>query len=282
MKTMTMRWLRHSGYCYIILLLFIENSWCDNISNVNVSIQHPARLSLGERVTVSFDYSTNYSGGFRIFVRPMTKGSLSPNYAAHPSEIYNARRGKASGFFTISKGNVTVDHIRIQIVASNGNNLFTKFVPAKLHFSNNPMNALPVMKVVDEPMLKMTNPNIPPSDKKEKRTILPNGNVEISYPDGSRKILYDGGFTIIFPDGKEQKSSYMSVQIDTPPMLPAEQSIVEWLNAINEHLLSTIQKLVDQDETAMNYYIQKENQATSNLYEKMRLRTAYIDRLLTK
>ena len=74
----------------------------------------------------------------------------------------------------------------------------------------------------------------------------------------------------------------MSVQIDTPPMLPAEQSIVEWLNAINEHLLSTIQKLVDQDETAMNYYIQKENEATSNLYEKMRLRTAYIDRLLTK
>ena len=63
-------------------------------------------------------------------------------------------------------------------------------------------------------------------------------------------------------------------------MLPTEQSIVDWLEMINENLLSTIGVLVDGDQNAVNYYVQKENSTTVNLYEKMQLRTAYIDRLL--
>ena len=58
-----MRRLRILGSCLIFLYLAFNSSWADNINNVDVSVQFPARLSLGERVTVSFNYSTIHSEG---------------------------------------------------------------------------------------------------------------------------------------------------------------------------------------------------------------------------
>ena len=158
--------LKFPLFYLIALLIFTGTSWGDNITNVNISIQFPASLSLGERITVSFNYSTNYNKGVRIFVRPMTNGSLSPNYAAHPSTTYNLRNGNGSGFFTISKGDITVDNIRITIVSTAGTVLFTKIVPVELHFSDNPI------RVIDKSKLPVLEPKSEPVNARVKRNIL--------------------------------------------------------------------------------------------------------------
>ena len=272
--------------CFIALILVSGRAWSDNISNVKVSVNRPAHLSLGEQVKVTFNYTTNHSGSVRIFVRPMTGNTQSPNYSAHGSQVYSARRGRGRGSFTISSGNVTVDKIRINIIAANGQELFSKLVPTRLQFSKTPVKTMPILQVLGMQNYQVMGTTESPAvtetsgDAGVTRTILPNGDVEIRYPDGRRKILYAGGYKIIFPDGREQIASYMSVQVATPPTLPAEQSIVDWLEMINGKLLNTIGVLVDGDQNAVNYYVQKENSTTGNLYEKMQLRTAYIDRLL--
>jgi hypothetical protein len=67
----------------------------------------------------------------------MTKGSLTPNYAAHPSKLYPKGSGNGDGFFTISKGKVTVDQVRFQMMdKSKKKVLHEKFVPVKYTFPN--------------------------------------------------------------------------------------------------------------------------------------------------
>lgn len=277
---MEARRLNIFGLCFVALLVISGQALGDYITNVNVSIKHPAHLSHGERINVSFAYTTNYSDGVRIFVRPMTTNTTSPHYAGHSSKTYTAKKGRGRGYFTITKGDVLVDRIRIRIVTANGKERYTKYVPVKLTFSPEPVKTLPTLQVIDQP-LEIMGASKPADSGAVKRTILPNGDVEIRYPDGRRKILYEGGHTIIFPDGREQVYSYMSVQVDVPPMLPTQPSIVAWLEGMNHNLLNTIRTLVDGDQQAVDYYVRKENDKRSNLYEKIVLRTAYIDRLLT-
>lgn len=267
--------------CLVTLLFVSEQALADNISNVEVSVKHPASLSHGEKINVSFNYSTHYSGNVRIFVRPMSGKDTSPNYSAHGSKTYSAKKGKGQGSFTITKGDVTVDRIRIRIAGVDGKERYTKYVPVKLKFTNDPLKAAPPLKIVGKPMLG-TMGDVPPAGGggEVKRTILPDGSIEIRYPDGRRKILYEGGHKMIYPDGRIQVYSYLSVQVDVPPMLPSQPSIVAWLEGINQNLLNTISTLVDGNQQAVDYYVHKEGEKTANLYEKIQLRTAYIDRLL--
>lgn len=274
--------LKSLGLCCIAALFVSTQALADNITNVKVSVERLAHLSHGEQVNVSFNYATNYSGKVRIFVRPMTQNNPSPNYSAQGSKTYTAKKGRGRGGFTITKGDILVDRIRIRIVTDEGKGRYTKYVPVKLKFSKEPVKILPVLQVVDLPKLEIVGALHPAGGGGDvKRTILPDGSVEIRYPDGRRKILFEGGHKIIYPDGREQRYSYMSVQVDVPPLLPSQPSIVAWLEGMNNNLLNMIGTLVDGNQQALDYYTQKENEKTANLYEKIQLRTAYINRLLS-
>lgn len=120
----------------------------------------------------------------------------------------------------------------------------------------------------------------PQSSGISQRTILPDGTVEIRYPDGTIKRLSKSSTTIISPNGQTRKYQYYQVQPDTPPSLPSDAQTFTWLEAHNENLLVIIRSLVSNDQTAIDNYLQYEG-TSSNLYEKINKRTQTIDYLLS-
>ncbi len=87
----------------------------NDVTISSIAPTSPATLLIGEKVTISFSYNTNVSGGVRIFIRPMTGSELSENYSASPSGLYTGS-GSSSSDFTITLGNdVHVDRLRIQV-----------------------------------------------------------------------------------------------------------------------------------------------------------------------
>lgn len=113
------------------------------------------------------------------------------------------------------------------------------------------------------------------------RTILEDGTVRITYPDGTIKLIRDGGYTIIPPNGEEEIHMYSQVQPDTPPGLPRDSRIIAWLEWQNEQMLNFIKKLVGNNESAIQNYLNQENEVKKSIYEKMYLRTMTINKLIT-
>ncbi len=63
----------------------------------------------------------------RIFARPYTIGDLSPDYTAHGSPIHPAGAGSASGSFTITDGNTTVDQVRFRMTNADQSVILLEF-----------------------------------------------------------------------------------------------------------------------------------------------------------
>ncbi len=91
----------------------------------------PADLAFNERVEISFNYTTDQAGGVRIFARPFTNGSLTPNYAASGSTLYPVGNGsETSAYFTIKSGEVTVDQIRFRMTNADQSQVLLEFFRA--------------------------------------------------------------------------------------------------------------------------------------------------------
>ncbi|HVP20619.1 MAG TPA: hypothetical protein VMS73_02040 [Anaerolineaceae bacterium] len=121
---------------------FIVNAPGDDlVTNISLGPDTPNILRNNEDVTVNFSYSTTQAGGVRIFPRPYTNGSPSPNYAASGSPLYpQSATGTGSGTFTITTGKVVVDQIRFQIYDANQTTLlFDTFIPVYYLFGD-PIN----------------------------------------------------------------------------------------------------------------------------------------------
>ena len=107
------------------------------VSNITLAPDTPDVLAFDQNVDLRFNYSTQEPNGVRIWARPFTNGNLTPNYAAHGSPIYTTGSGSGSGFFTITKGTVVVDQIRIQMWDANQTVLlFEAFLPVYYRFMN--------------------------------------------------------------------------------------------------------------------------------------------------
>lgn len=100
----------------------------------------PASFANGEDVTVYLSYTTDQPAGVRIYVRPYSNGSLSPNYSANASQLYMGS-GVASGSYSIQSGTVLVDEIRIEVYNSTGSTLLRRlWVPVQHRFGNSGVN----------------------------------------------------------------------------------------------------------------------------------------------
>ncbi len=117
---------------------------------------------------------------------------------------------------------------------------------------------------------------------KVQRSISDNGTVEIRYPDGTIRRVYSCGSSITRPDGTFIPApKCLQVQPTTPPFLPADNSIIEWLDRQADRLLLMIKMLLDFDQASIDNFLNKEGNFTMNIYEKINLRSSYIDRLLS-
>ena len=90
----------------------------DLIYDVSFNLDSPNILRTSQNLTFNFKYTSNHPGGIRVFGRPVTGGSLTPNYSAHGSPIYPNGTGAGSGYFnvlSVTGGQTVVDGIRFQI-----------------------------------------------------------------------------------------------------------------------------------------------------------------------
>ncbi|MDZ7690428.1 MAG: hypothetical protein U5K69_04640 [Balneolaceae bacterium] len=198
-----------------LLMAFSGGVFAQSISITQITPSSPANLSHNEEITIHFDYDIAEPGGARIFIRPVTNGSLSPNYAASGSRVYR-RSGSSSANFTITSGNVTVDQLRVRLVSANqGELVFEFFVPVDFGFSS-PVTTLPgetnnqvPLHVIPDSLGNNTfstrTDSIPADAEIIKRTLEPDGTVEIYYTGG-----YIRGLP---PDGGE----YLYHRRETPP-----------------------------------------------------------------
>jgi hypothetical protein len=117
------------------------------ISDVVFSPQSPSTLEFGEWVTMEFKYLTNVDfpdpdqSDLFILPRPLSNGSLTPDYISTPSPLHHPWQSEGEGGFTISPqpGEVIVDQIRFQIV--NADRTIVKyefFFPVNFTFRQDP------------------------------------------------------------------------------------------------------------------------------------------------
>jgi hypothetical protein len=123
----------------------------NSVSNIRLSPNSPASLNFNDKVNVWFDYYAREE--VYIYARPMTNGSPTPNYAAHGSQLYPKGEGKGQGYFTITKGAVTVNGVRLQMMNKSQNNvLFETIVPVKYKFPKMLIATIPGQVITQIPL----------------------------------------------------------------------------------------------------------------------------------
>lgn len=113
------------------------------------------------------------------------------------------------------------------------------------------------------------------------RSILPDGRVQIRYPDG-RVVIYEAGCgsTTIFPDGTASTAMCNQVQPASMPALPDDPALQSFLEGHRDHLLEQISKLVDFRQDEIDLYLGYESANASGLLEQIQMRSRLIDKLL--
>jgi len=121
--------------CQVITPVFFHFNEHLDLTNITFDPESPAALVYGERVNLTYDYDSDVPEGIRIFPRPVTNGSLTPNYAASGSAAY-VGSGSIDAFFTITGpptqtarrgGTVEVDHVRFILQRGGTNESLTTF-----------------------------------------------------------------------------------------------------------------------------------------------------------
>ncbi|MEL6660323.1 MAG: T9SS type A sorting domain-containing protein [Bacteroidota bacterium] len=112
---------------------FSENG----VNNFQFSVdQKVASFLLEEQVNITFDYNINHSGGTRIFIRPITDGSLTPGYSASGSPVFNGTGSQTVNFRINSGINVRVDSLRVLVTNEDqSEELRIFFIPVNWYWS---------------------------------------------------------------------------------------------------------------------------------------------------
>jgi hypothetical protein len=129
------------------------------------------------------------------------------------------------------------------------------------------------------PPQQLTPPGESEQDGAVDRRILPDGSVELHYPDGTIRKLFGGGETITRPDGTVSTMLYQNAQPATPPTAPPDSAHANWLDAENERLLGIMRTLVGNDEPSIQNYLEREG-ADRTVYERIDARTQAVDWLV--
>lgn len=135
------------------------------------------------------------------------------------------------------------------------------------------------IRVLEPPQLQPPAPQAH-DEQATARTILPDGAVEMRYPDGRIERRTDGSVTIIYPDGRTQTRAFVSGQEPSPPLGPADSNeLRHWRDYHADSLLNIIKQLTN-DEGATNNLLNLERTENLSPYKRINLRARVIARLL--
>jgi len=117
-----------------------------------------------------------------------------------------------------------------------------------------------------------------------KRTILADGSVQLSYPDGKIITKSNSGTVIIYPNGQTEKKvkiiPYSHVPFSTLPEEPATLAEKMWINKHANNLLNIIRTQIDNQET-LNSYTALEEKDKLSMFNKIDRRSKIINYLLS-
>lgn len=289
----------------IFISFFQLIAFGQSVSVTEITPASPAALNFNDKVTISFNYSMRVQSGVRIFIRPITSGKLTPNYAASGSPVYRGR-GRGTANFTISKGNVKVDQLRVQVLSAAQNRLLFEFyVPVAFNFTSSAFTLVNpqilnknIMKAQPQQLVAAVPKDTLPDEVTEvRRLVKPDGVIEIHYSDGSIKgiISWDHWYMIDPATGDTSYTKLMLNQVqgagqpaDPPGLFASTTTQVNdsWLNNLNAwieylgvQLLERIELIVNDPESFQNYKA-FEDQNSSTLYERVNLRYTFLEKLL--
>lgn len=301
-----------------ILCILCADVVAQSISITEISPNSPANLAFGRQVTLSFDYEMNSNDGVRIFVRPFTSGSLTPNYAASGSPVYRGS-GSGSANFTIQSGRATVDQIRVRAVSLQNELLFEFYLPVQFTFVPQILTQIQVQNlaivgaanaekatnqnetlstVEDAEAATETMPECSDPDDNEivNKKVKPDGTLELHYADGSIVGILSAGsqdgvnryrIDPATQDTTYSRALFSQVQAAYPPGFVGTEAAIsaEWLQSLNawiEHhgdrLLGRIDLLLDDE--AYDGYLTYEENADLSIYEKVNFRYTFLERLV--
>lgn len=142
---------------------------------------------------------------------------------------------------------------------------------------------LPLQRPPQAQLGQAQPPQLSPPDQQAgavERRILPDGAVELHYPDGTIRKLFGGGETITRPDGTSSTMLYQNAQPPTPPTAPPDSAHANWLEGENERLLNIMRTLVGHDEPSIQNYLEREG-ADRTVYEQIDARTQAVGWLVS-
>jgi hypothetical protein len=123
----------------------------------------------------------------------------------------------------------------------------------------------------------------PPEGKPVRRTILPDGTIELHYADGSKKQHQNGHWKFFCPDGTPVPTQVLKSQImpTFPPTLP-DQETLAWLEVHNERLLGIISTIVNDEQMIADYLNSETVAGDVTVYQQIYTRSNTIDNLLVE
>lgn len=269
-----------------IFIIYPISGLGNSISVNQLTPASTAKLNFGEEISVSFNYTISEPDGARIYIRPMTEGNLTPNYSASGSPVYSGE-GNTTATFTITSGETKIDQLRIQVYNSTRSELLFEFYfPVNYNFSAaiaesriseraispNLRRSIQEMQREHNDQDQLDENNLEqPQNQPVSKKILPDGSVEITYPNGRIKRLFEGGFEIYNPE-TEQSQTYLystAARPPVPPSLPDDAELI-WMKAHSEKLLNIIKSLVNNDSESIENYLQYEGE--QDIYNQILMR----------
>lgn len=248
-----------------------------------------------DSVVLEVHYSYDGRQGKRVFASAqMTKdGDVVRYYGYRPGEVSRGK-GRTRVQLSTSQGApdlFTTDGIRVQLYKGGGEAFLTKNVAFAKTWAKARAALPPKMLIVGQvrPVRPGGNLQIQPApgsgaadgpegDGQAERRILPDGTVQLRYPDGKIVRLTKGSRTVIMPDGSRQTFMFQHAQAPTPPGAPPNNTHAEWAGGEADRLLGIMRTLVGNDQTSINAYLECES--SSSPYGKISQRTRTIDLLV--
>ena len=255
-----------------------------------------------ERVTIASEtaaevvldvvYSYDGDRGSRVAISAVmaNNGETSAHYAHRPGPVERGRHRTRVTLGTNSSAPASFATNQIEIAMYQGGG--EAFLKRQFSFAktwSQPGAALPPvlqlarmqprLALQPRPQLETLGAPTPPGSGGQtgavNRKILPDGSVELHYPDGTIRHRFAGGETVTKPDGTTSTMLFQNAQPPTPPTAPPDANHAQWLDAENARLLDIMRTLVGNDEASIQNYLEREGSGRT-VYEQIEARTGAV------
>jgi hypothetical protein len=247
----------------------------NRIESVQVTAESTEEIVL----TVVYSYAGDRGGNVAISAIMANDGKPSAHYAYRPGRVEPGRHRTRVRFGTRQDAPaiLATDQIEVAMYVGGGDAFVKRQFSFAKTWSKPGATLAPVIRLAEmRPRLPLQVQGAPGEAEEEagapERRILPDGAVELRYPDGTIRRLFGGGETITRPDGSSSTMLYQNAQPPTPPTAPPDPAHASWLDAENARLLDIMRALVGHDEPSIQNYLAREG-TDRTVYERIEART---------